>query len=226
MCIRDPGSQRWSAPPGLTFREWLRAGVPAQNLNGSAGAANGPAPGLRPPTRDDLEYHLSTLFPPVRPRGHLELRMIDAQPEDGWVVPAAVTAALLDDPVAADAALAAAEPIWARGSTTGADGDGSPWLRAARDGPADPRFGQAIRACFEAADAALSRSAANEVIIRAAVADFAERYVLRARCPADDRLDALAGLGSGRRPTAAPRCNGAGSEQSREDHDANTEDHR
>ena len=31
------------------------------------------------PTLDDLEYHLTTLFPPVRPRGWLELRMIDAR---------------------------------------------------------------------------------------------------------------------------------------------------
>ncbi|HZP28722.1 MAG TPA: glutamate-cysteine ligase family protein, partial [Acidimicrobiia bacterium] len=29
------------------------------------------------PTLDDLDYHLTTLFPPVRPRGWLELRMID-----------------------------------------------------------------------------------------------------------------------------------------------------
>ena len=50
---------------------------------------------MRPPTAGDLEYHLSTLFPPVRPRGHFELRMIDAQPGDGWVVPLAVASALL-----------------------------------------------------------------------------------------------------------------------------------
>ena len=40
----------------------------------------------RPPG-SDLSYHLSTLFPPVRPRGHLEVRVIDAQPGDGWIVP-------------------------------------------------------------------------------------------------------------------------------------------
>ena len=36
------------------------------------------------PDADDLEYHLTTLFPPVRPRGWLELRMIDALPEELW----------------------------------------------------------------------------------------------------------------------------------------------
>ena len=26
MCVREPGSQDWTAPPGLTFRDWLRDG--------------------------------------------------------------------------------------------------------------------------------------------------------------------------------------------------------
>src|SRR5450755_1761418 len=95
MCIRRGESPCWTAPAGLTFRDWLRGA------------------GDRPPTRDDLTYHLSTLFPPVRPQGHLELRVIDAQPGEGWIVPAAVVSALLDDPVAADTAMAAAEPLWA-----------------------------------------------------------------------------------------------------------------
>src|SRR5215469_12835413 len=66
MLVRDPKSENWAAPPGVTFRAWVRGeiGVP------------------RHPTSEDLSYHLSTLFPPVRPRGHLELRMIDAQPGD------------------------------------------------------------------------------------------------------------------------------------------------
>ena len=34
----------------------------------------------RPPEADDLAYHATTLFPPVRPRGWLEIRIIDAQP--------------------------------------------------------------------------------------------------------------------------------------------------
>ncbi len=63
MCVREPESADWSAPPGVTFREWLRAG--------GSGV-------LRAPTQEDLDYHLSTLFPPVRPRGHMEVRVIDA----------------------------------------------------------------------------------------------------------------------------------------------------
>jgi glutamate--cysteine ligase len=170
MCVREPGSQDWTAPPGVTFRDWLR--------DGGSGS-------LRAPTAQDLDYHLSTLFPPVRPHGHLELRMIDAQPGDGWIVPAAVVTALADDERAADAALAAAEPVW-EGTPDAQD----PWLRAARCGPSDPRISLASKECFEAADAALARSGAPAPL-RRAVADFTERYVMKDRCPADDQLDGV-----------------------------------
>jgi len=192
LCVRRPEGQPWAVPAGLTFRNWLR------------GSDQPRAPGVRdapgPPTADDLSYHLSTLFPPVRPRGHLELRMIDAQPGDGWVVPVSVVAAITDDPVAADAAMAAAEPVWRRnGSAPGGDavprprtGRGrdevTPWLRAARLGLEDPVLARAARQCFDAASAALARSEAPATA-RTAVADFAERYVERSRCPADDILD-------------------------------------
>jgi glutamate--cysteine ligase len=174
MCIRRDGEASWAAPPGMTFRDWLRGA------------------GERPPTAEDLGYHLTTLFPPVRPQGHLELRMIDAQPADGWIVPTAVVSALVDDPKAAEAALAAAEPLWEHASMATVQNrqsptDADPWMRAAKHGPSDPGIDRASRACFAAADAALGRSSAPEPI-RHAVAAFAERYVLRGRCPADDRL--------------------------------------
>jgi glutamate--cysteine ligase len=162
MLVRDRGSANWSAPPGVTFRTWLR---------GTDGV-------LRPPTVDDLSYHLSTLFPPVRPRGYLELRMIDAQPgSDGWTVPVAVTAALMHDPVAADLALAATEPL--------AEAGGDPWLRAAWLGPSDPDVARASRACFAAARGALDRMAVPAAIT-GPVDEFMDRYVTRDRCPADD----------------------------------------
>jgi glutamate--cysteine ligase len=174
MCIRRDESACWTAPAGLTFRDWLRGA------------------GERPPTLDDLTYHLSTLFPPVRPQGHLELRVIDAQPGEGWIVPAAVVSALLDDPIAAQAAMAAAEPVWhqpaAPPGTGPVSGLTGPWLRAARRGLEDPGLALASRACFEAADAALGRAGASPAI-RRQVTDFAETYVLRGRCPADDMLE-------------------------------------
>jgi ergothioneine biosynthesis glutamate--cysteine ligase EgtA len=170
MCVRDTRSRDWTAPAGVTFRDWLREG------------GSGP---LRAPTAEDLDYHLSTLFPPVRPHGHMELRMIDAQPGDGWIVPAAVVTALTDDTRAADTALAAAEPVW-----DGSPDDQDPWLRAAQRGPADPVIGQAGKRCFEAAGSALARLGAPAEV-RRAVADFTERYVLEDRCPADDQLDGV-----------------------------------
>jgi glutamate--cysteine ligase len=183
LCLRGPNGRPWAVPEGLTFRDWLRGTGQGCTVQGSTGQC---PPG---PTADDLSYHLSTLFPPVRARGHLELRMIDAQAGDGWVVPVAVVAALTEDPAAAEAAMAAAEPLWHEfaGERHG------PWLRAARDGLADPRLAKAAAGCFEAASAALDRSGTAPAIT-SAVAGFAERYVHRGRCPADDVLDSRVGL--------------------------------
>jgi glutamate--cysteine ligase len=169
LCIRDDTGP-WAVPESLSFRDWIRSGVP------------------RPPTIADLEYHLTTLFPPVRPQGHLELRMIDAQPgPDGWIVPLAVAAALFDDADASETAFRAVKPL--------ADAAGSQppprnplWRGAARDGLADPELHSTAVTCFRAAQEALPRLGADDAV-RTAVADFTERYVLRGRCPADDVLD-------------------------------------
>jgi glutamate--cysteine ligase len=203
MCVRRPGDQPWTAPAGLTFRGWLRGG------------------GERPPTLEDLSYHLSTLFPPVRPRGHLEYRVIDAQAGDGWIVPAAVVTALLDDDTASQQAMAAAEDLWQQADTAcggdfgdeaGAGGGagwdcGSPWEWAARHGPTDPIIGDISVKCFEAAEAALSRLGAPPVVT-GAVATFAERYVARYRCPADDRLDEARAAAASDSPPIAPLAEG------------------
>ena len=57
-----------------------------------------PAPPRRPV---DVDHHLSTLFPPVRPRGYLELRAMDAQPMSRLGAAVAVAAAVVADRVAA-----------------------------------------------------------------------------------------------------------------------------
>ena len=192
MCVPDPDSADWSAPPGLTFRDWVRgdSGSTAHMAPGAETPASGEADGdgrLRRPTADDLEYHLSTLFPPVRPRGHFELRMIDAQPDDGWIVPLAVSSALLSDAQAGDAALTAVAPLW-DGRWPGDDG---PWVRAARLGPADPAISRASRDCFAAAREALDRIAAPAAVTEAVDA-FIDQYVSKDRCPADDLLEEIA----------------------------------
>ncbi|WP_077799692.1 ergothioneine biosynthesis glutamate--cysteine ligase EgtA [Streptomyces sp. JHA26] len=177
MCVRRDGG-RWDVPEGLSFREWTRTRSP------------------RPPAREDLDYHLTTLFPPVRPRGHLELRMIDAQPgDDGWVVPLAVTAALFDDQEASETAYRAVKPLTER--TSGLPAPHNPLYRdAARDALTDPELRDTAGVCFTAALAALPRLGATTEVTDA-VAAFLDRYVARGRCPADDLLDTYDGAGRG-----------------------------
>ncbi|MDT9696503.1 ergothioneine biosynthesis glutamate--cysteine ligase EgtA [Streptomyces sp. P17] len=173
MCVRQD-SGPWEVPEGLTFREWTRSAVP------------------RPPTEEDLGYHLTTLFPPVRPRGHLELRMIDAQPgEDGWIVPLAVTAALFDDAQATETAYRAVKPLAERSLPMPAPHNPL-WTDAARHGLSDPELHEAAVICFAAALEALPRMGATPEVTEA-VAAYRDRYIARGRCPADDLLDRLHG---------------------------------
>lgn len=60
---------------------------------------------------DDLRRHLTTLFPEVRPRGYLELRLFDALPPGWYAVPLVVASGLLYDPEALTEADALLEPV-------------------------------------------------------------------------------------------------------------------
>jgi glutamate--cysteine ligase len=61
--------------------------------------------GLARPDALDIDHHLSTLFPPVRPRRYLEIRYLDVQP-DAWLdVPVTLLTTLLYDASARDAAI-------------------------------------------------------------------------------------------------------------------------
>ncbi|MFF6803765.1 ergothioneine biosynthesis glutamate--cysteine ligase EgtA [Streptomyces sp. NPDC012616] len=170
MCVRR-GDGAWEVPDRLTFRQWTRTGEP---------------------TREDLDYHLTTLFPPVRPRGHLELRMIDAQPgDDGWIVPLAVTTALFEDPEAAEFAYRAVKPLAERARPLPAPHNPL-WIDAARHALTDPELHETAVACFAAALRALPRLGADDAVLEA-VTDYRDRYVLKGRTPADDQLDRLRG---------------------------------
>ncbi len=160
LCVTEPEGD-WLVPLGLAFRDWI------------GGVAD-----LRTPGPADLDYHLTTLFPPVRPRGHLELRTIDAQRSDAdWTAALALVWALVTDPVAADAARDALCPLAAE-PASGA--------RAARDAVSDPQIALAARACFEAASPALARLGCDS--LTPVLEDFVARYLDRGRCPADDAL--------------------------------------
>jgi glutamate--cysteine ligase len=150
LCVR--GAREWAVPDGLTFADWLRGALPA------------------PPTTADLDYHLSTLFPPVRPRGHLEVRYVDAQPGRRWALPVAVLTALLD-PAVRDRAREAAEPAQER------------WTAAARDGLGDPVLGRAAAALFDLARERLPALGAPDWVLADLATAAAE--VHRGVCPAD-----------------------------------------
>lgn len=119
MCVRSSGSN-WYAPPGASFADWI-----AGDLDAEIG---------RRPTVADLDYHLTTLFPPVRPCGHLEVRYLDAQPGELWQVPVAAIEALLLRDTVMDEALAIAEPVREMWSEAAEHGLASVELRAAAGG--------------------------------------------------------------------------------------------
>src|SRR5205823_808562 len=93
------------------------------------------------PTADDLDYHLTTLFPPVRLRGWIEVRYLDALPDPWWRAAAAIVGTLLVDEEAGERAAAAV-------SAHGAD---QLWVGAARAGLTAERWVSAELACLEPA---------------------------------------------------------------------------
>jgi glutamate--cysteine ligase len=180
MLLRDDTGGAHRPTPGLRFREWLTDGCDSR-------------PGPRHPGENDLAYHLTTLFPPVRAQGWLELRMIDAQSPATWPVVVAVVSALVEDPKAADAARAACEPVAGRHE------------EAARDALTSPALRRAAAECFAAALDALPRLGVSGDLLRQ-VGGYADTHVAAGRCPADDLLEAAergegalvrAALGSG-----------------------------
>jgi glutamate--cysteine ligase len=151
LCLRRPDGD-WYAPAGVTFADWIRGALP------------------EPPTTDDLDYHLGTLFPPVRPRGYLEVRYLDAQPGDEWLAPTAVVAALLADDRTTDLARDAAAPAAGR------------WLPAARAGLADP---PTRRAAADLLDLACRRLDHTDLGApeRTRVADIVDRRLTKGGIP-------------------------------------------
>ncbi|SDZ22109.1 glutamate--cysteine ligase [Geodermatophilus africanus] len=172
MLVRDPDGGAVAVRERVRFADWVTGEVLL---------------GGRAPTTADLDYHLTTLFPPVRPRGYLEIRYLDAAPEPWWPALAAVTTVLLDDPVAAGHAAAATAPV------AGA------WDRAAHRGLADPALRTAARACLAAACAAVPPALRPEV---EALADLVDR----GRCPGDVVLDTARAAGA---PAALLAATGA-----------------
>lgn len=154
LCVRRRNGA-WQVPDGVTFADWIDGALSER------------------PTRSDLDYHVSTLFPPVRPHGHMEIRYIDAQAGRRWALPPAVVAALLSDPETTDLARQMCEPAQGR------------WVSAARHGLGDRVLARAAAGVFDLACARLPALGAPDWVLEDLVA-MTEQQVLRGRCPADD----------------------------------------
>ncbi len=106
VLARQRAGGDWRPEQPMTLRGWLESGAPL--------------------TTADVDLHLSTLFPPVRPQGYLELRFLDAQPGQEWMAPLALLAALFAGPVSVRQVLACTSEAVER------------WPQAIEHGLADP----------------------------------------------------------------------------------------
>lgn len=156
MMVRSPDAHAALAVAHhVAFTDWVDGLVPL---------------GDRRPTIADLEYHLTTLFPPVRPRQWLEIRYLDSSPEEIWPGLVFTLTTLLDDPIAADRAAEVVEPV------------GTAWDAAARLGLRDRRLYIAANRCLAIA----AERAPVEL------ADTMERLMLNVeagQCAADEFSD-------------------------------------
>jgi glutamate--cysteine ligase len=129
------------------------------------------------PTLGEWETHLSTLFPEVRPRGHLELRSLDAVDPAWYPAPLALVAGLCYDPRSLHAALSLLPPP-----------DLGLLERAGRLGLRDPVIARAASDLFEiglAGCTALGPKFIHPAHLEEAQAFF-ERYTRVGRSPADE----------------------------------------
>lgn len=131
----------------------------------------------------DVAYHLSTLFPPVRPRRHLEVRFVDALPARWMAVPVVVLACLLYDMTATSAALEVLADTRL---------DAATWRRSCEAGVRDRTLRADAISLFEIARESVGRfphgyfrDDAEQLL-----AEYQERYPDSGRCVADDQLDA------------------------------------
>jgi len=141
LCVQR-SDDTWTAPPGASFADWVEG-----RLDGVVGRA---------PTTADLDYHLSTLFPPVRANGYFEVRYLDAQPRTAWRIPIAAFEGLLRDQSTVEDARGLAALTKGR------------WRAAARLGLADDDLRAAGTALLTLAATRLADPALAELVSAAA----------------------------------------------------------
>lgn len=165
----DRDGQTTPIDPGWSFAEWVRDGHPE----------------FGQPTITDLQTHLSTLFPEVRPRaGTLELRGIDALPRRWWIVPVVVAGAIVGGDRIRSQVIDLLSPIAAHLPLA--------WRRAADQGLKDPELAAlAGKVSQLALDVALSDSHFDHQAVEA-TEGFLDRFTMRGRAPGDELRPLLA----------------------------------
>jgi glutamate--cysteine ligase len=141
------------------------------------------------PDGDDVVHHLSTLFPPVRPRGYLEVRYVDAPPRRWMALPVVVVDTLLRDSRARRAALSALEDV-DRGSLL------AMWEASAHQGVVNPWLRHEALTLIEISLAACRRMAERGAVAAGIVDEivaFRDDYLHRRRCWSDDQVDRISG---------------------------------
>jgi glutamate--cysteine ligase len=167
MLYRLDGNRYEPGCVGCTFEKWIVEGHPRWGW----------------PTADDLDYHLTTLFFEVRPRGFLELRAGEALPDTWRPVPVALMAALLYNDRARRAAL----------DLLGDQRGRLPelWRRAALEGVRDSELqdlsGRLWSIGLDGMSALPSGYLGDDhcAVTRA----FLDRYTARGRTPGDDLIE-------------------------------------
>lgn len=128
----------------------------------------------RRPTTADVDYHLTTLFPPVRPRRWLEIRYLDAVPDALWPALVFALVTLLDEVPGP-----AAETV---------ESVATAWDTAARVGLGDRRLFDAANGCLDLVAPFVPRELAPSLAL---LTDA----VRRGRCPADDFAELVVDVG-------------------------------
>ncbi len=158
MFIRNNGGADHVAE-WLTFGSWLEDGHR-----------------LGYPDLEDLMVHLTTLFPPIRPKGWLELRMVDALPDPWWRVPIAI-ASMVYDRTAVKVIDQLVEPT------------ADLWEVAARQGMENELLAETAQAVFDTALDAMERLEVDEETV-SVVEAYNRKFVQKGRSPADEQLEA------------------------------------
>lgn len=193
MLVRASDGRWVSGRPGFSFRRWIEEGHAE----------------LGWPTVDDLEYHLTTVFFEVRPKGFLELRTCESLPDRWRAAPVVLTAAMLYDNQARIQGLQLLDGLRNRLPQM--------WSRAAEWGIRDDEIAGFARRLWEIALAGAERLPRGYVggEALATAREFSEDFTLAGRMPADmltelqgDPAKSLAwAAGSGNAPVVPlPNC--------------------